>query len=103
MESHLPSVNWRKTINGIYAALFLAVSAGAGLFFLRMHRELTALRVQEEANRAKLATVEAKLKEQRDYLERLRHDPELVERVIRRKLGYTRPDEFVFRFEEDRK
>jgi cell division protein FtsB len=32
-------------------------------------------------------------------LERLRTDPAYVEKVIRRKLGYARPEEYVFRFE----
>jgi len=95
-------VNWSKTINLVYAALFLAITVWAGLFFLQMHRELTALRAQEESNRKRLAAAEAKLREQQTYLERLRNDPELVERVIRRKLGYVKPQEFVFRFEEEK-
>jgi cell division protein DivIC len=95
-------MNWSKAIHGIYTALFLAVAAWAGLFFLQMHRELTALRAQEENNRRRLAAAEAKLREQREYLDRLQHDPALVERLIRRKLGYAKPEEFVFRFEDDR-
>ncbi len=95
-------MNWSKTINLVYAALFLAITVWAGLFFLQMHRELTALRAQEESNRKRLAAAEAKLREQQTYLERLRNDPELVERVIRRKLGYVKPQEFVFRFEEEK-
>lgn len=93
-------VNWSKLIHGLYAALFLLVAGWAGLFFLQMHRELTALRVQEAENRERLAAAETRLREQREYLERLQRDPALVERVIRRKLGYARPEEFVFRFEE---
>lgn len=93
-------MNWSKAINSIYAALFLVVAVWAGLFFLQMHRELTALRAQETQNRQRLASAETKLKEQQEYLARLQRDPELVERVIRRKLGYARPEEFVFRFEE---
>lgn len=93
-------MNWSRTINAVYVALFLVVAGWAGLFFLQMHRELTALRVQEADHRRRLAAAEARLKEQQDYLARLQQDPELVERVIRRKLGYARPEEFVFRFEE---
>lgn len=93
-------MNWNKAINGCYAALFVVVAIWSGLFFLQMHRELTALRAQESENRRRLAAAETKLREQREYLDRLHHDPELVERVIRRKLGYARPEEFVFRFEE---
>lgn len=92
-------MNWNRLINVSFAILFLVVAAWAGVFFLQMHRELTALKATEASNRRRLAAAEAKLKEQRQYLDRLRHDPELVERVIREKLGYTRPEEFVFRFE----
>ena len=93
-------MNWNRAINTVYAALFLVVTGWAGLFFLQMHRELTALKAQEAENRQRLAVAEARLKEQQEYLTRLQNDPELVERVIRRKLGYARPEEFVFRFEE---
>jgi cell division protein DivIC len=37
--------------------------------------------------------------EQQTTLERLRDDPAFVERVIRERLGFARPDEVVFRFE----
>ncbi|MBP9914392.1 MAG: septum formation initiator family protein, partial [Opitutaceae bacterium] len=33
-------------------------------------------------------------------LDRLRNDPEYVEKVIRRRVGYAKPDEFIFRFED---
>jgi len=44
--------------------------------------------------------LEARLREQEIVLERLRSDPAYVEKVIRRRLGYAKPDEFVFRFPE---
>ena len=28
------------------------------------------------------------------------HDPALVERIIRQKLGYAKNDEYIFRFED---
>lgn len=96
-------MNWSKTVYGIYAALFVAVIAWAGVFFLRMNRELNALRQQEALNERRLAESQARLAEQEEYLRRLRTDPALVERIIRKKLGYTDPREFVFRFEESPK
>ena len=96
-------MNWQKLISGLFVALFLAVAIVAGLFFLQMHRDLTVLRMQEAANQHKLAETQAKLEAQRKYLDELRHDPEVVEAVIRRKLGYIRGEEFVFRFEDNRK
>jgi len=96
-------VNLSKLINGFFAVLFTAIALWAVGFFVHMHRELKALQAQEEANRQRLATAESKLREQEQYLDRLRHDPALVERIIREKMGYTKGDEFIFRFQEEPK
>jgi cell division protein DivIC len=93
-------MNPSKLVNGFFAVLFTAIALWAVAFFVEMHRELKALQAQEEANRARLAAAEAKLQHQTQYLDRLRNDPALVERIIRQKLGYAKSDEFVFRFEE---
>jgi cell division protein FtsB len=93
-------VNLPKFILGIYAVLFLAVTLAAVTFFVQMHRDLTSLRAQEAANQSRLAEAMARLRAQEKYLDQLRHDPALVEHVIRQKLGYARTQEFVFRFEE---
>lgn len=95
-------MNWGKAILLLYLVLFAAVAGWAGLFFLGMHRDYTALRAQEEVNRRRLTEAKAKLEQQERYLARLRTDPALVEQVVRRKLGYVRSDEFVFRFEDPR-
>jgi cell division protein FtsB len=44
--------------------------------------------------------VQERLKSQERVLDRLRNDPAYVDRVIRKKLGYAKPDEFIFRFED---
>jgi cell division protein DivIC len=96
-------VNFRKLILGFYAALFVAVTLWAGVFFLQMQRDLTTLKVQEAANERRLAEAEARFQAQEKYLDQLRHDPALIERIIRQKLGYAKTQEFVFRFEEEKK
>lgn len=93
-------MNLSKLILGIYAALFVAVTLWAAGFFVQMHRDYTALKAQETANQRRLAEAEAKLQAQEKYLDQLRHDPALVERIIRQKLGYAKSQEFVFRFED---
>ena len=80
--------------------LFVGVGGYAGLFFMEMNRELTQLRAQERAYQRKLAEAQTKLATQEKYLEQLRADPRVVEQVIRRKLGYVRSQEFVFRFDD---
>jgi cell division protein FtsB len=95
-------VNWPKIISGVFLAIFAGMAVWAGVFFLQMHRDLTALRTQEAASQRRLADAQAQLAAQEKYLDRLRHDPALVETIIRQKLGYVRADEFVFRFEDTR-
>jgi cell division protein DivIC len=93
-------VNLNKFINGLYIVLFTGITLWAVTFFVQMHRELKALQAQEAVNQRRLAEAETKLKAQEKYLDRLRHDPALVERLIRQKLAYAKADEFIFRFEE---
>ena len=96
-------MNIGKLILGLYTALFVGVTLWAGSFFVQVHRDYTALKAQETANERRLAEAENRLQAQEKYLDQLRHDPALVERIIRQKLGYARTQEFVFRFEEERK
>lgn len=98
----MQNINWSKLTTGVFAALFAGITLWAAVFFLQMHQELTMHREQEEVHKRKLAELQAKLEEQRKYLDRLQHDPALVETIIRQKLGYVRADEFVFRFEDKR-
>lgn len=96
-------MNLSKLILGLYLALFVGVTLWAGSFFVQVHRDYTALKAQETANERRLSEAENRLQAQEKYLDQLRHDPALVERIIRQKLGYARTQEFVFRFEEERK
>jgi cell division protein DivIC len=96
-------VNFSKLSLGVFVALFASVSLWAVSFFVQMHRDVTALRAQEQINQRRLAEAEARLQLQEKYLDQLRHDPVLVERLIRQKLGYAKGQEFIFRFEEEKK
>ncbi|WP_438483641.1 FtsB family cell division protein [Oleiharenicola lentus] len=94
-------MNLRNLIIGFYTVLFIAVGLWAVVFFLQIHRDVTAMKAQEKSNQLRLAQAEAKLLKQQQYLDRLLHDPALVERIIREKMRYARANEFIFRFEED--
>jgi cell division protein DivIC len=96
-------VNLSKLTLGLYGAFFAAVTLWAVSFFVQMHRDFTALRAQEDLNQRRLAEASARLQAQEKYLDQLRHDPALVERLIRQKLGYARGAAFVFRFEEEKR
>jgi cell division protein FtsB len=82
------------------ALVALGIIAGLAVVLAQTRAEYTQVRQLEIRTRQRLVEVETKLAEQELVLERLRSDPAYVERVIRRRLGYAKPDEFVFRFEE---
>jgi cell division protein FtsB len=92
-------VNLRPVIISFYLLLFLSLAAGAGVFFLQTRREYNQLILAEAESRRQLMAAQEKLHEQERILDRLRNDPSFVEMSIRRRLGYAKPDEMIFRFE----
>jgi len=94
-------VKLRRVILTLYVLLFSGLGVAGVVLFKDAHDEFGQLRQVEAANRRRLAEAQERLRSQERVLERLRTDPAFVERVIRMKLGYARPDEFIFRFEDD--
>ena len=84
----------------LYAVAFLALSAFAGISFMQTYQELANQQTQETETRQKLQVAEQDLREQQRMLAQLRSDPQYVESMIRRKLGYAKQGETVFRFRE---
>lgn len=89
----------RRLMLVFYIALFGCVAGVSGTFFWRAHKEYARLREVQAANQRKLAQAELKLQQQEETLRRLRTDPEYVKQVIRRRLGYAKPDEYIFSFD----
>jgi cell division protein FtsB len=90
----------RRLIALLYLLLFAGLVVGAAASFWPAWREYQQAAVAEARSRADLAKAEAELHAREKILERLRTDPAYVELIIRRRLGYTRPDEMVFKFDE---
>ncbi len=78
----------------------LGISFGAVL--VRSWREYNNFKTREIASRQQLIRASQKAEIKEEYLNRLldTKDPEFLERVARQKLGYSRPDEIIFRFEK---
>lgn len=89
----------RRIVIVVYLCLFVAVAAGSATFFWQTRAEYMRLKEIENQSRERLVIAQQRLAEQERTLERLRTDPEFVEMVIRRRLGYAREDEQIFRFE----
>jgi cell division protein DivIC len=93
-------VNYRHVILGLYLVLFVGLGVAGGYLFLDARHEYNRLVQVEDANRQRLAEVQERLKNQVVELNRLRNDPAYVDSVIRKKLGYAKPDEFIFHFQD---
>ncbi len=90
----------RKILLGLYVLLIAGIGATGAYLFLDARAEYNRLMQVEALNTARLAEAQARLQEQESVLQRLRTDPSYVDKVIRKKLGYAKPDEFIFRFED---
>lgn len=83
-----------------YVLVLIGVAVFLSLYFTQTWREYQGLRQKEELTRTRLQEAETRLAEQETTLRRLRSDPAYVELVIRRRLGFVRPEEFVIRFDD---
>lgn len=90
----------RRFIIWLYAALFVAVGVLSGVSFFRTYQEYAQLQRLEAEGRQRLVQAEQRLRDQQRMLERMRSDPTYVEKVIRKQLGYAKPSELIFRFED---
>src|SRR5688572_7684100 len=93
-------MTFRRSVAAFYALLFVALTLFAGLFFVRTHAEMRAMEEREDENRRQLAELKRAFVDHTVTLDRLKSDPAYVERVIRERLGYARPDETVIRFDQ---
>ncbi len=99
LNSSMPA--WlHRLVLAACAIASIGVITGLAVVLNQTKAEYFRLREVEAQTRRRLGEVETRLSEQEIVLERLRTDPAYVEMVIRRRLGYAKPDEFVFRFDE---
>ena len=90
----------RRLLLTAYLLLLLTAAAGSAAYFWQTRQEFRQLQAGEEQAQRRLTEVKARLHEQEQILQRLRTDPAYVEMIIRRRLGYAKPDEVIFRFED---
>ena len=93
-------MNVRRLIASLYLLLLTGMGVGAGAFFLDARAQYRQLKQTELTNRLRLEEATIRLREQEKILVRLRTDREFVEKVIRKRLGYAKPGEVIFRFED---
>ncbi len=93
-------MNPRQVILSLYLLLFAGLGITGGYLFVDARAEYARLLQVQAANQRRLSEAQERLKDQERMLDRLRNDPAFVDKVIRKKLGYSKPDEDIFRFED---
>jgi cell division protein FtsB len=90
----------REWLSLIFAGVLvmLVLSALLGNLGPRDLLALQSHRAELEARRDRLAADNAAF---RTHVQKLRSDDRYIERLIRRELGYARPDELVYKFADD--
>ncbi|WP_158277656.1 septum formation initiator family protein [Opitutus sp. ER46] len=91
-------MNLRRIIITAYAVVLAALSVTGGAVYVDARAQLRRLKEIELLKRQELVEAQARLKEQETILERLKSDPEFVERTLRRRHMYGKPGETIFRF-----
>jgi len=49
----------------------------------------------------RIREIEQDLSAKDEYLDKLLTDPDFLEQVVRERLGYTRPEEYIYRFPKE--
>ncbi len=90
-----------RILNFFFLIVFLLASGFALSHLNGRYDKLVAAREAEQMAESQLAELETKIELKKRSLDRLNHDPEYVEKVIRQKLNYAKAEETVFKFEFD--
>ncbi|MFL3657276.1 MAG: septum formation initiator family protein [Opitutales bacterium] len=90
-----------QLLNILFISGLLAVGCFAGSDAFKRYEKLQAARGTEAEAQRNLELLDVKTESRKIALERLKHDPEYVEKIIRQKLNYAKEDEVVFKFEFD--
>lgn len=79
--------------------LVLLIIFFSGLI-IRTYNELKNFQIRESRLELRLLEAENEFKRKEAYFKRLLEDDEFLERVARQRLGYARPNELLFRFDD---
>ena len=89
-----------KALLGFLGCLLLLVIVVMGASTLQTYREYKEIRGREVALAAELTSRNEELRQRQEYLRLVLEDPQFLERVVREKLGFARPNETIYRFED---
>lgn len=87
----------------VVSGLLIGVCSVFGVILSQTYRRYDAFKSTEGRLRNELTEAQQEFHSREAYLNRLLDDPEFFEHVVRKRLGYSRSDELIFKFEESQK
>jgi cell division protein DivIC len=93
-------VNIKRISYFAFILLLLGLGFMGFVSFKEARVEYVHLKQIQERDKRRLEAAQKQLEREQITLKRLKTDPAFVEQQIRMKLGYTKPDEMIFRFEQ---
>ncbi|MDX2110758.1 MAG: hypothetical protein SFY80_11005 [Verrucomicrobiota bacterium] len=95
--------NFAKAIVFTLTLLLVVISGSLAMVFMQTFREYKAFKVREAEYSSRLDQSRLELSKKEEYLRLILTDGDFLERVVRQKLGYARPDEKIFLFEQPKR
>ena len=90
---------WSKLTQAVVVLVVLAILILIGMTYLPLIRENERMRAKMDRLDAELQQQELISKQLKAEIEALGNDPKTIERLVREKLGYAKPDETVIHFD----
>lgn len=90
-----------KGIVYLLSTVLVLVIVVMGTSLLSTYRELSAYKAKEAELTATLEARKAELRDREEYLRMVLEDPEFIDRVVREKLGFAKPNEKIYHFGQD--
>lgn len=88
-----------KVVLFLFFSLLVTAVTFLTVLFRQTQREHATIDARQAFYEQRVAEAETKLKEKEDRLRRIHYDPPFIERTIRQRLGYVKPEEILIRFE----
>lgn len=92
---------WQKFVLSILGILLAAIVVGFAVLLHQTKRELDTFKDKVESYEVRMAQLRQDIRIKESYLEKIRKDPEFLERVVRERLGYSKPGDLLYRFPEE--
>ncbi len=95
----------KRFVFTILLTTFMLLCVGAlvimAIELYETRNQLTYLQQRHADYRERIQQIEQDLAAKDEYLDKLLTDPVFLERVVRERLGYSRPEEWIYRFPQE--